>query len=248
MIVTDHFQTFAQSLIDDRNLVFEMSTIIYRAQAVNIDFREATRRRLEKRIRLLLQRIDRECRLLDAIDLCAAGNHIHRVRELAQNLAYHLDRARESTLAFDQTLYGAYRLAPDREPHLTVLVDVAHALDASAALVDGLGEIYAQQARVDAAAGSPDRRLPIRASRRIASLAVRLLPWDERLRYLDEYVSELDTLTQDETLPPREQIRHALRLLTRTPALLFALHSSTSQRRSRAKPSLTRLIESRSDI
>ncbi|MET9260120.1 hypothetical protein [Amycolatopsis sp. NPDC004079] len=247
MSLADHFRAFARALADDRNLVLEMGTILRRAPAVNLDFRATARRRLEDRIQLLLQKIDRECRLLDAVDLYAAGDQVHHARVLARDLDRCLDRARESAFAFSRALQRAYRLDPDREPRLAVLGDVARALHESAALVNGLAGICVQQASSDTAANSPNRRPPLRASRRIVSLAVRFLPWDERQRYLDEYVSELDALAQEENLSPRAQVGHALRLLARTPGLLFALRSSAPRTRSSSESSVTGLVESRSD-
>ncbi|WP_020636668.1 hypothetical protein [Amycolatopsis alba] len=64
---------------------------------------------------------------------------------------------------------------------------------------------------------------------RILNLAVCVLPREERRRYLDEYASELHDLTQVEGLSGRTQIGYALRLLARTPALVFVLRSSASQ-------------------
>jgi hypothetical protein len=77
--------------------------------------------------------------------------------------------------------------------------------------------------------GKTARRSPTSTSVRVANLAVRLLPWDERERYLAEYLSELDELAQD-LVSRRAQLRYALRLLVHAPALRRALRAPVKEK------------------
>lgn len=245
MSSTDHLRVVARALAQDRDLVRELDTGLSRAQALNIDFRDAARRRLQEQVYQLVCNIDRERALLDGVDVLAAADG-PQAGELVAGIERGLGRARELATSFGWTLELGGPLDLDQEPASAVLVAVAHALDDSAAKVEALAGVCAHPPKREAAG----RRSPLWVSRRVADFAVRLLPWQERQRYLDEYVSELDDLAQTENLSRRAQLWHALRLLARTPALRFALRASepqAPQARSKAMARLTGLITSRSD-
>jgi hypothetical protein len=243
MSSTDHLRVVARALAQDRDLVGELDSIFSRAQTLNIDFRGTARRRLHERVHQLLRNIDRERALLDGVDVHAVGP---RAGELAAGVERCLGRAQELAVSFVRTLELGGLLDLDHGPASAVLVAVAHALDDSVAALAALTGVCAQSPE----RAAPPRRSPLWVSQRVASFAVRLLPWEERQRYLDEYVSELDELAQTENLSRRAQLWHALRLLARTPALRFALRATepqAPQARSKAMSRLTGLITSRSD-
>jgi hypothetical protein len=247
MTSADHLRVVTEALAQDRDLVRELDAILSRAQALNIDFRGTARRRLQERVHVLVRNIDRELGLLDGVDVYAVGP---RAGKLALGVERRLVHARGLALAFGRTLELGGLRDLDQGPASAVLVAVAYALDDSATAVAALAGVCAQALKREASSRVPGRRAPLWVSQRVASCAVRLLPWEERQRYLDEYVSELDDLAQDENLSRRAQLRHALRLLTRAPALSFALRATAPQApqtRSNALSRLTGLITSRSD-
>ncbi|MGW5720714.1 hypothetical protein ACWEVP_31390 [Amycolatopsis sp. NPDC003865] len=246
MSSADHLRVVARALAQDRDLAGELDVILSRAQALNIDFRGTARRRLQERVHQLVRNIDRERALLDGVDVHAAVDG-PRAAELAAGAERSLGRAQESAVAFGRTLELGGLLDLDQGPASAVLVTVAHALDDSAAAVAALAEVCARSSEREA----PARRSPLWVSRRVANFAVLLLPWEERQRYLDEYVSELDDLAQTENLSRRAQLWHALRLLVRTPALRFALRATEPQAphaKSTAVSRLTGLITSWSRV
>ena len=249
MTTVDHLRVFGQALAQDRELVAEMCTILGRAQAINVDFRDAARRRLQTRVRLLVRSIDRERWLLDEVDIYNVED-LTLAREIAFSVEGSLVRARAAALAFDRALETNSIIDLTREPELAVLVSVVQALDDSAAAVVALVELCAKVAENEGLSCASKRHSPLWASRRVANFAVRLLPWEERQRYLDEYVSELDDLAQTENISRYAQLKYALRLLVRAPALRVALRATApqdSQLQGRAMSRLTGLITSRPD-
>jgi hypothetical protein len=249
MTAAEHFLTFTEALEHDHRLAWGLHRIIDRAQAINVDFRRGVYRRLQAQIQLLVHNIDRERRLLSEFDLYAAADR-ERACEVALKLDCWLVHAREGVLAFSQALERTNCLNLGRGPELDILVAIGQALNNSVALVTTLSEIFAQPPTHEALRRIPIRRSPLWASQRIANVAVRLLPWDERERYLDEFVSELDALAQDKNLTWRAQLAHALQLLVRTPALIVALRASASQTPKvhiRAESGMTGLLTSRPD-
>jgi hypothetical protein len=246
----DHLRVVTRALAQDRRLVLELGTVVSRAQAVNVDFRGAARRRVLERSRLLVRNLDRDRGLLDDVDVHAAGDAA-RARELALGVEHLLVRAREAALAFSRVLERGSRLDLGREPGLRVLVVVADTLGQAEVTTEALALLFARSPRPEDAGCAPRRRAPLWASKRVADLAVRFLPWEERQRYLDEYVSELDDLAQTEHPSGRAQLWHALRLLVRAPALRFALRAPAPEDprlRSRAVSRLAGLITSRSRV
>ncbi|MFJ9781285.1 hypothetical protein ACIRSS_16985 [Amycolatopsis sp. NPDC101161] len=246
MSSADQVLVVARALAQDRDLVGELDTIFTQAQALNIDFRGTARRRLQERVHQLLRNIDRERALLDGVDVHAAADG-PRAGELAAGVERSLGRVEELVVSFGRTVELGGLLDLDHGPASVVLVAVAHALDDSLAAVAALAGVCAQPAEREASSGAPARRSPLWASRRVANFAVRLLPWEERQRYLDEYVSELDDLAQTENLSRRAQLWHALRLLARTPALRFALRATEPQAPQARSKAVSRLITAWTD-
>lgn len=191
------FRAFTQALARDHKLAVEMDTILRRAQALNIDFRGRARQRLRERVQLLVNSLNRHCVFLRNLDPDArtAVNHL-------------LFRAYKDVVAFGWALEGTVALDPEKEPELDALIAVRWLLAESMTVAATLAEVVTRPAS-----------LP--ASQLIARVGARLLPWEERQRYLDEYLSELDELARESSR--RAQLGHALRLLVRVPALRWEL-------------------------
>jgi hypothetical protein len=198
-----HLQAFTKALAQDHELVLEMAAILRRAQQFNIDYRSRTRRRLRERSRLLVHNIKRHRGFLYRVGLDAV-----RDRDSLAAIDHLLGRALRDAVSFHWALSTADLLAPEKEPELDALIAVRWLLAESMTVASTL-------------AARPARRTSLPMSQLIARLGARLLPWEERQRYLDEYLSELDELAQDG--PRRAQLGHALRLLVRAPALRWAL-------------------------
>ncbi|WP_394363467.1 hypothetical protein [Amycolatopsis sp. SB7-3] len=227
MSTADSFHAFARVLVEDRLVVSELETILRRAHAVNIDFRGTARRQLRNRIRLLLRDIEREHRLLEGIDSHTAYDR-ERAEDLQTALGWRLSYARYGVFAFSRALDQARASDLDQQFELDIRLAVGQALDDCLPLVNELAGMFAQ-APTEHALRSGQVRRSSWVSLRLVNLAVCALPWEERQRYLCEYASELHDLAQGGGHSKLGQVRYALRLLVRTPALTFALRASVSE-------------------
>lgn len=220
MTSADYFDELPRALSHDRRLAWELGRILDRAQRLNMDFRGHARRRLREEAALLAYRLEHRRGQIWDVDLSIV-DYAYSAVESATIGEANLANAVMATRCFLRAVETASVLDPEREPSLRVLADVVFHLELAAADIATLAGLFAEAERKVAR--------PPRVSRQLANLAVRLLPWEHRDRYLNEYLSELDELVQDASLSRRAQLRHALRLLVRTPALRLALRAPAQE-------------------
>lgn len=222
MTSADYFDGFMRALSQDRALTCKLDKILRRTQQLNIDFRGPARRWLYSEAWLLTHRLERRRDQIQILDMSTV-DYATSAFEVATFVELNLANASAMATIFRQGVEVASVLDAEREPGLDALSDVVHQLELAAAKVASLAGIFAEAEREVAR--------PLRVSQQLANFAARLLPWEERERYLNEYLSELDELAQDDSVSRRAQLCYALRLLVRTPALRLALRAPAQKER-----------------
>lgn len=235
------FRALVRMIAENRANVSQLDRLIRQAHAVNIDFRDTARRRLQNRIHPLLRDIEHGHRLLEGIDPHAAETPV-RADDLLHALGRRLASAHDGVVAVGHALERASASDFDQRFALDIRVAVRQALDDCVPLVTELASIFAQAPKRDTLSSRQARRPSVWVSLKIVNLAGCLLPWEARQRYLDEYASELHDLAQAEDHSRLGQVTYALRLLIRTPALIFALRASVPQRQTPATSGLPDVI------
>ena len=205
-------EAYLRTLERDQELAWQLKNMLRRARRLNVDFREPVRRRLRMEAAMLAHRLDTSRALLHTMEPSVAAASI------VDRIDWYLTHARGEIAAFRRALDAASTL--DTEQVIAGPAEAVHCL--RRAIGDTIRLVNLAAAAV--------RPAPMRASLRVASLAARLLPWEHRDRYLGEYLSELDELAQDDAVSRRTQLRHALRLLARAPALHLALRSPVEEK------------------